>query len=135
MIKQGKVAALSVTLDELNFPITIHNALKRGGFNTLQDIIDCGYVRILRYRCIGTTNAETIRSKLCEYGFDWVDYYKTPRKRHLIIVTDEEMRCSSCGFVLDDLIYREAAKRISYCPICGRSYDVHFDWGEAHPAR
>ena len=61
---------LSIPIEELDLSIRSFNCLKRGGINTVGDIINKSQEDIVKLRNLGRRSFEEVRSKLAEFGID-----------------------------------------------------------------
>ncbi|HUW21360.1 MAG TPA: DNA-directed RNA polymerase subunit alpha [Candidatus Bathyarchaeia archaeon] len=60
---------LNLTVEELNLPTRIANALRRGGFGTLSDLIQAPLENLLKVKNLGEKSIKIISAALDEKGF------------------------------------------------------------------
>lgn len=70
-VDESKLRNLHLPLDELKFSIRAMKAIDRSGCESVGDLTDFSYVRIMKGRFIGRKVANEIRAKLNEMGFDF----------------------------------------------------------------
>ena len=64
-------AASKLSVEELNLPTRITNALIGAGFETVEDILGSGRAELVRVRNLGEKSAKIIEAALAEKGVTW----------------------------------------------------------------